>query len=99
MISPLKLLPGFIPIVGLSLVIANTESPRRLDVQQAVKAVGGCGSGLCGGYQSGPCLYPGDDCGIFATCSSNNDGPFICTPQSFCGDAGCGGLFLGGTCH
>jgi hypothetical protein len=84
----------------LAFAIAATQYvPRTLAVNSANSMIGGCSSGLCGSETVGLCAYSGDACAGYVQCASNEDGPNICTPQSYCGGAGCGANINGGVCN
>jgi hypothetical protein len=88
-----------LPAVFCCLVGIVQVLPQPLSGDREVKAVGGCSSGLCSGQQNGACPYVNDACSGYSNCVSNDDGPSICTPASYCGSAGCGGQYNGGTCQ
>lgn len=90
--------------IVLSLVLCSLLGlaellPRPLPHSRAVRAIGGCSSGLCSDQQNGLCAYVSDGCSGYSNCVSNDDGLDICTPASFCGGGGCGGKYNGGTCQ
>jgi hypothetical protein len=85
-------------LVGCAIAAAQYV-PRPLSANRANVAVGGCSSGLCSNQKLELCAYAGDACAGYIQCVPNEDGPSICTPQSFCGGAGCGAQVIGGVCN
>ena len=81
-----KLLGGLVICVTIAMSLCV---PHHLRAAEAVRAVGGCGSGFCSGQHGNTCAFVGDACGSYYQCQSDPSGEFICTPTTYCLGTGC----------